>query len=130
MSEPNSNAWPFTEISGEEGLDINAIFGDSTGAANQGNPFEAPAAAAAPAPAPAPQETPTVSPAAASISKPAAAPQEEATTPAQPKENVAAENPIAAAFEQKTAENTKKGLLEKPPVFYHKGIKEDIEDAP
>ena len=32
MSEPNSNAWPFTEISGEEGLDINAIFGDSTGA--------------------------------------------------------------------------------------------------
>ena len=34
MSEPNSNAWPFTEISGEEGLDINAIFGDSTGVAN------------------------------------------------------------------------------------------------
>ena len=22
MSEPNSNAWPFTEISGEEGLDM------------------------------------------------------------------------------------------------------------
>ena len=42
---------------------------------------------------------------------------------------MAAENPIAAAFEQKTAENTKKGLLEKPPVFYHKGVKEDIEDA-
>ena len=40
-----------------------------------------------------------------------------------------AENPIAAAFEQKTAENTKVGLLEKPPVFYHKGVKEDIEDA-
>ena len=129
MSEPNSNAWPFTEISGEEGLDINAIFGDSTGAANQGNPFEAPAAAAAPAPAPAPQETPTASPAAAPMSKPAAAPQKEATTPAQPEETAAAENPIAAAFEQKTAENTKKGLLEKPPVFYHKGIKEDIEDA-
>lgn len=42
---------------------------------------------------------------------------------------MAAENPIAAAFERKTAENTKKGLLEKPPVFYHKGVKEDIEDA-
>lgn len=122
MSEPNSNAWPFTEISGEEGLDINAIFGDSTGAANQGNPFEAPAA---PAPAPAPQETPTAAP----MSKPAATPQKEATTSAQPEETAAAENPIAAAFEQKTAENTKKGLLEKPPVFYHKGIKEDIEDA-
>ena len=122
MSEPNSNAWPFTEISGEEGLDINAIFGDSTGAANQGNPFEAPAA---PAPAPAPQETPTAAP----MSKPAATPQKEATTPAQPEETAAAENPIAAAFEQKTAENTKKGLLEKPPVFYHKGIKEDIEDV-
>ena len=125
MSEPNSNAWPFTEISGEEGLDINAIFGDSTGAANQGNPFEAPAAAAAPAPAPAPQETPTAAP----MSKPAAAPQDEAITPPQSEETAAAENPIAAAFEQKTAENTKKGLLEKPPVFYHKGIKEDIEDA-
>ena len=126
MSEPNSNAWPFTEISGEEGLDINAIFGDSTSTAGQGNPFDAPAA---PAPVPAPQETPTASPAAAPMSEPAAAPQEEATTLAQPEETAAAENPIAAAFEQKTAENTKKGLLEKPPVFYHKGIKEDIEDA-
>ena len=25
MSEPNSNAWPFTEISGEEGLDIGPV---------------------------------------------------------------------------------------------------------
>ena len=129
MSEPNSNAWPFTEISGEEGLDINAIFGDSTSTAGQGNPFDAPVAPTAPAPAPAPQETPTASPAAAPMSEPAAAPQEEAVTPAQPEETAAAENPIAAAFEQKTAENTKKGLLEKPPVFYHKGVKEDIEDA-
>lgn len=41
MSELNStNAWPFTEIPAEEGLDINAIFGDSTDTANQGNPFE------------------------------------------------------------------------------------------
>lgn len=41
MSELNStNAWPFTEIPAEERLDINAIFGDSTDTANQGNPFE------------------------------------------------------------------------------------------
>ena len=26
MSEPNSNAWPFTEISGEEGLDIKIMY--------------------------------------------------------------------------------------------------------
>ena len=63
MSELNStNAWPFTEISAEEGLDINAIFGDSTDTANQGNPFEAQAAAAAPAPAPATQEMPAAQP--------------------------------------------------------------------
>ena len=38
MSELNStNAWPFTEIPAEEGLDINAIFGDSTDIANQGD---------------------------------------------------------------------------------------------
>ena len=30
---------------------------------------------------------------------------------------------------KKTAKNTKIGLLEKPPVFYHKGVKEDIADA-
>ena len=59
MSELNStNAWPFTEIPAEEGLDINAIFGDSTDTANQGNPFEVQATAAAPAPAPATQEMP------------------------------------------------------------------------
>ena len=63
------------------------------------------------------------------VSKPASAPPAENPSPAQPEVSMAAENPIAAAFEQKTAENTKKGLLEKPPVFYHKGVKEDIEDA-
>ena len=40
MSELNStNAWPFTEISAEEGLDINAIFGDSTGYSQSGQPL-------------------------------------------------------------------------------------------
>ena len=130
MSELNStNAWPFTEISAEEGLDINAIFGDSTDTANQGNPFEAQAAAAAPAPAPATQEMPAAPAVEAAAPMPAVAPPKEVPAPAQPESNAAAGNPIAAAFEQKTAENTKKGLLEKPPVFYHKGVKEDIEDA-
>ncbi len=32
MSESSNSAWPFGEISGEEGLDIEAIFKDSTGA--------------------------------------------------------------------------------------------------
>lgn len=130
MSELNStNAWPFTEISAEEGLDINAIFGDSTDTANQGNPFEVQATAAAPAPAPATQEMPAAPAVEAAAPMPAVAPPKEAPAPAQPESNAAAGNPIAAAFEQKTAENTKKGLLEKPPVFYHKGVKEDIEDA-
>lgn len=130
MSELNStNAWPFTEIPAEEGLDINAIFGDSTDTANQGNPFEVQATTAAPAPAPATQEMPAAPAVEAAASMPAVAPPKEAPAPAQPESNAAAGNPIAAAFEQKTAENTKKGLLEKPPVFYHKGVKEDIEDA-
>lgn len=130
MSELNgTNAWPFAEIPAEEGLDINAIFGENTGTANQGNPFEAQATAAALAPAPAVQETPAVPDTEAAAPKPIAAPPKEDPAPAQPETNAAAENPIAAAFEQKTAENTKKGLLEKPPVFYHKGVKEDIEDT-
>ena len=130
MSELNStNAWPFTEIPAEEGLDINAIFGDSTDTANQGNPFEVQATAAAPAPAPATQEMPAAPAVEAAAPMPAVAPPKEAPAPAQLESNAAAGNPIAAAFEQKTAENTKKGLLEKPPVFYHKGVKEDIEDA-
>lgn len=130
MSELNStNAWPFTEIPAEEGLDINAIFGDSTDTANQGNPFEVQATAAAPAPAPATQEMPAAPAVEATAPMPAVAPPKEAPAPAQPETNATAGNPIAAAFEQKTAENAKKGLLEKPPVFYHKGVKEDIEDA-
>lgn len=38
-------------------------------------------------------------------------------------------NPLEAAFAEKTVENAQKGLLEKPPVFYHKGAKEAIEDS-
>ena len=149
MSESSNSAWPFGEISDKEGLDIAAIFKDSTGA-DQSNPFASPVEDAAPAPAPEAQEPP-VEPAepvsapnptavsapaprepetpAAPAPKPTAAPPAEKPAPEQSEVSAAAENPIAAAFEQKTAENTKKGLLEKPPVFYHKGVKEEIEDA-
>lgn len=51
MSESSNSAWPFGEISGEEGLDIEAIFKDSTGA-DQSNPFASPVEAAASDPAP------------------------------------------------------------------------------
>ena len=134
MSEPSNSAWPFSEITNTEGLDIDKIFGTGTGAASQGNPFEVPAAAEppiAPSPAPVVQEAPAV-PLAAPAPAPAAAPAvpaPKAPASAQPASEVPAENPIAAAFEQKTVENTKQGLLEKPPVFYHKGVKEEIEDA-
>ena len=120
MSEPGNSAWPFQEIPEEEGLDISAIFGNSS-AAPQGDPFAPPAAAQSvpSSPTPVAQE---VTPAVAATSQPATAPIAKAPVEAP------AENPIAAAFEQKTAENTKKGLLEKPPVFYHKGVKEEIDD--
>ena len=123
MSESSNSAWPFGEISDKEGLDIAAIFKDSADTVDQGDPFAAPVEPAAPAPTPRDPETP-----AAPASKPTAAPPAEKPAPEQPEVSAAAENPIAAAFEQKTAENTKKGLLEKPPVFYHKGVKEEIED--
>ena len=120
MSEPSNGAWPFQEIPEEEGLDISAIFGNS-GAAPQGDPFAPPAAAQSIPPSPAPV-MPEITPAVAATSQPTTAPIAKAPVEAP------AENPIAAAFEQKTAENTKKGLLEKPPVFYHKGVKEEIDD--
>lgn len=120
MSEPSNGAWPFQEIPEEEGLDISAIFGDSS-TAPQGDPFAPPAAAQSvpSSPTPVAQE---ITPAVAATSQPTTAPIAKAPVEAP------AENPIAAAFEQKTAENTKKGLLEKPPVFYHKGVKEEIDD--
>ena len=120
MSEPSNGAWPFQEIPEEEGLDISAIFGNSS-AAPQGDPFAPPAAAQSvpSSPTPVAQE---ITPAVAATSQPTTAPIAKAPVEAP------AENPIAAAFEQKTAENTKRGLLEKPPVFYHKGVKEEIDD--
>lgn len=124
MSEPGNSAWPFQEIPEEEGLDISAIFGNSS-AAPQGDPFAPPAAAQSIPPSPAPV-MPEITPAVTATSQLATAPI--VNVPAKAPAEASAENPIAAAFEQKTAENTKKGLLEKPPVFYHKGVKEEIDD--
>lgn len=119
MRENNSNVWPFAEITDSEGLDIESIFGKQSDGENQANPFEIPTDAPVAAPAAKQENTPTVSCAATPVSVPVTAPAAEATM----------NNPIVAAFEQKTAENTKTGLLEKAPVFYHKGVKETIADA-
>lgn len=125
MSEPSNSAWPFQELTAEEGLDINAIFGNSS-AAPQGDPFAPPMAAQSVPQAQMPV-TQEVAPAPAATPEPTVSPI--ANAPAKAPAEAPVENPIAAAFEQKTAENTKKGLLEKPPVFYHKGVKEEIDEA-
>lgn len=137
MSGPENSAWPFSEITGGENLDIEKIFGGSGGEAAPPPTFAeppvqpVPQAPVQPAPA-AEQMTPTTP------TQPVASPTPVAAQPVQPQTPAAqppvsapapAANPIAAAFEQKTAENTRQGLLEKPPVFYHKGVKEDIEDT-
>lgn len=133
MSDSN-NMWPFQEISAEEGLDINEIFGTGTsnGAATpEANPFQVPQQAV-----PAPETTtphveqPSTSPA-ASQAEQTPAPQPAAVTipPATiPAAEPAPNNPLEAAFEAKTVENAKASLFEKKPVFCHKSAKEIIED--
>lgn len=148
MSE--QNAWPFPELTGTDGLDIDAIFGGGGAPIADSNPFDPPPQPAAPVSAPAAPVGPpasttqqsgtTAAPAASgSPTVPAAeqppaetqAPQgQQAPAPTSARQvNAPTENPIAAAFEQKTVENAQKGLLEKPPVFHHKNVKEPIEDA-
>ena len=135
-----SSSFPFAAFGQEEGLNIADIFGGGAPASDV-NPFEIPAAqqteAAAPVPqpqaaenagqppqtAPAPQAAPVAAP--EPQAAPTPAPVQAAAPAAPPAE---ADNPIAAAFTQKTAENTQKGLLEKPPVFFHKNVKEPIDD--
>ena len=143
MSEPNTSAWPFPELPKTDDLDISAIFGGGGAPADDSNPFDVPPAPSAPA-AP---ETAVVQAAAAHVAS------DETSSHADPKTAVPTEtqsavrtatsaaesapqqsasiteNPIAAAFEQKAVENAKQGLLEKAPVFVHKGVKEPIEDA-
>lgn len=104
MSDSN-NMWPFQEISAEEGLDIDEIFGTcaSDGTSTpESNPFQT-TQQAAPAP-------------------------DTALQAEQPATEPAASNPLEVAFAEKTAENTKRSLFEKLPVFCHKSAKEVIED--
>ena len=68
MSELSNGAWPFQEIPEEEGLDISAIFGNSS-AAPQGDPF-APPAAAQSVPSPPTPVMPEITPAVAATSQP------------------------------------------------------------
>lgn len=133
MSDSNS-MWPFQEISAEEGLDINEIFGAGTSngaAAPEANPFQIPQQAV-----PAPETTtphveqPPTSPAAPQAEQ-TPAPQPAAVTipPATiPAAEPVPSNPLEAAFEAKTVENAKASLFEKKPVFCHKSAKEVIED--
>ena len=116
MSDSNS-MWPFQEISAEEGLDINEIFGAGTSsgaAAPEANPFQVPQQTA-----PAPEaaiphvEQPPTSPAAPQAEQ-TPAPQPAAVTipPATiPAAEPAPSNPLEAAFEAKTVENAKASLL-------------------
>ncbi len=131
MSEQNSS-WPFGEDTSSEGLDFSTIFGGGNTAGDV-NPFDIPAAQAESA-APAAQLQ-TVEIAAKLKAAPIAAPAPAAVVPAEKQEvepiaSTAEEpNPIEAAFTQKAVENTQKGLLEKPPIFCHKNVREPIEDA-
>ncbi len=121
---PETARGPFRRSPKKKGLDISAIFGDSS-AAPQGDPICTSGGST---------ERSVVSDTrgagnhtGSSLQHRSRQPHPSPRRPVEPAE-APAENPIAAAFEQKTAENTKKGLLEKPPVFYHKGVKEDIDD--
>ena len=129
MSDSNS-MWPFQEISAEEGLDINEIFGTGT-AAPEANPFQVPRQAVpAPEAATPHVEQPPTSPAAPQAEQ-TPAPQPAAVTipPATiPAAEPVPSNPLEAAFEAKTVENAKASLFEKKPVFCHKSAKEVIED--
>lgn len=146
MSEQNQSAWPFGEIPAEDGLDVAAIFGDGTsgGETPPAPPAPQPAAEPPVAPATPPTSQPAVAPVtppppqpdapAAPAEHPPQAPQQkteqkQAAEAQQSGPALAGNDPIAAAFAQKTVENAQKGLLEKPPVFYHKGAKEPIEDS-
>ena len=91
MSESSNSAWPFGEISDEEGLDIAAIFKDSAGTVDQGNPFASPVEAAVPAPAPEAQEPTAESAEPAPALEPAAAP---APIPKEPETPVASSLPL------------------------------------
>lgn len=124
MSENNGNGTIDFSALGEDGLDIDAIFGGG-GAAE--NPFAAPPTPAMqpaqPVAAPAPQQ-------AAPVSMPTPVPE---PTPASAE---ASDNLIEAAFAatgaaapQPMPQQTTLSLFDKPPVFSYAGVKEEIADA-
>lgn len=135
MSDSNS-MWPFQEISAEEGLDINEIFGtgiSNGAAAPEANPFQVPQQAVpAPEAATPHVEQPPTSPAAPQAEQ-TPAPQPTAVTipPATiPAEEPAPSNPLEAAFEAKTVENAKASLFEKKPVFAIRAQRRSLKILP
>lgn len=146
MSEQNQNPLGFPEISGEDGIDVDAIFG--TGAPVEGDPFAEPQQPIDPEQqtAPATQEppaTPPVETAPPVVEQPAAPteqpdpepkqkePQKPAAEAQQSGAAPAADNPLGAAFAQKQAEADKaaaQSLFEKPPVFAYGSAKDPITD--
>lgn len=151
MSEQSSSTFPFGELAGGEGLDINAIFGGASNGGTPGNvnPFEA-ALAQQPAPAasipqgqpqaampteqaqPQPAQQPAASapPVFQSVQpvQPAPATAPAAATAAQPPLDI---DPLAAAMaeqEAKTEQKAAKSLFEKAPVFHYGSAREDITD--
>ena len=142
MSEQNSSSFPFTELSGGEGLDIDSIFGGGSGAPNDVNPFEAALAQqAAPAPQTQAQTAESAQPAPQAAQQPmfqsvqpvrpapAPAPAEAPEVPvAQPTLDI---DPLTAAVaeqEAKAEPKTVKSLFEKAPVFAYGSAREDIAD--
>ena len=156
MSEQKNSGFPFADLSGGEGLDIDAIFGgvSSAGAPGDVNPFEAALAQqAVPAPQaqgqnqPAPQaqaqaqtaestqpvpqavQQPTFQSVQPVQPAPVPAPVSAPTAPAaQPPLDI---DPLTAAIaeqEAKTEQKAVKSLFEKAPVFHYGSAKEEIKD--
>lgn len=151
MSEQNSNAFPFGELAGGEGLDINAIFGGAPNGGTPGdvNPFEAALAQQTAPAASIPQGQPqTAMPAEQTQPQPAqqpaasAPPVFQSVQPVQPAPATAPAavpapqppldiDPLAAAMaeqEAKAEQKAAKSLFEKSPVFHYGSAREDITD--
>lgn len=116
----------FEELNDNEGVDIASIFGGRAQGDSDTNPFPANAGTT---------DTPEPTTAAEQSAQPTApVPVQELVQPPAPQPDTVAvpaaavDNPIQAAFDAKTVENAQKGLFEKPPMFYFKGLKESIDD--
>ena len=133
MSEATNSSWPFGDAGDGVGFgDIEKIFNAGSSApAGDVNPFDAPEPqqSAQPVPDAAPEQEASKEENAPVTEVPQPAPVPETPPAAQPAQTEApAANPLEAAFTQKTVENARKGLFEKPPVFCHKNAKDPIDD--